>query len=586
MASRMASNMASNVASDMANDMANTMDGGISVAPALPPQNRIGQQSGQWSRAAIANVLLFAGVIAAFGTVAGKLLSLGLTTRPQIALALSEPMATSFSRPDIIDRNGRLLATDVEAPSLFADPAIVLDRDEIVEKLVTVLPDLDQDDLRRALSDKTRRFVWIRRGLSPLVAQRIHDLGLPGLSFRKELRRAYPAGELAGHVIGSVNVDNKGTSGLEKYIDDQRGVDAVHAAQVSNRAPVRVSLDLGVQHALEDELDTAVRRYHTKGAAGLVLDIRNGEILASASLPRVDPLYPSSNTDPEHLDKIASGTYELGSVLKILTVGMALDEGIAKTRSIFDVREPLQAGRFTISDLHPAGRPLSVAEIFTHSSNVGAGLLALQAGPERTQAFLRKLGLLDPMKTEAGAVSPPQVPQRWERAELITVSFGHGLAVAPMQFAAACAALLNGGSQIVPTFLKAQPQSEPERIGLVTAETSREMAKLFRLNVLDADGTGKRADVPGYRVGGKTGTAERADRGGYEVKAVISSFLAAFPMDDPRYLTFVLLFEPKGVAETGGQRTASTNAAPVTGRLIGRIAAQLGVAPLNIVETQ
>ena len=537
-------------------------------------------------RAPIANAILLAGTVLAFTVVAGELTMLGLTSRQQITLAVSEPVATSFSRPDIIDRNGRLLATDVEAPSLFVDPAIVLDRDELVEKLVTVLPDLDQTELRNAMADKSRRFAWIRRGISPKVAQRIHDLGLPGLLFRSELRRAYPAGELAGHVLGSVDVDNKGTAGIEKYIDDQIGVDAVHAATLSNRAPVRLSLDIGVQHSLEDELDTAVRRYHTRGAAGLVLDIKTGEVLASASLPRIDPGRPQSAPDPQHLDKISGGTFELGSVFKTMTLAMAFDEGLATPATMVDVREPLQAGRFTITDFHPAGRPLTAAEIFTHSSNVGAGMLALQAGADKMAAFLRKFGLLETLKTELGAVSAPRIPERWDRAELITVSYGHGLAVAPLQFAAAAAALFNDGTRMAPTFLKLGPGMPSSADRLVTSETARQMARLLRLNVMDADGTGKRADVPGYRVGGKTGTADLASDGGYEQKSVISSFLAAFPMDEPRFLTFVLLFEPKGVAETGGQRTASINAAPVTGRLIARIASQLGVQPLNLAATQ
>ena len=288
-----------------------------------------------------------------FACVALQVLALGVTSRPHMSMAVAEPLATSFSRPDIIDRNGRLLATDVEAPSLFADPAIIIDRDEVVEKLSTALPDLDQNDLRASFSDKSRRFVWIRRGLSPKAAQRIHDLGLPGLAFRKELRRAYPAGELAGHVIGSVNVDNKGTAGIEKYIDEKIGVDAVNSATFSTRAPVRLSLDVGVQHALEDELDTAVRRYHSEAAAGLVLDIKTGEILASASsLPRVDPGHPAITTEASHADKMTAGTFELGSVFKTMTIAMALDEGLATPNTILDVREPLQAGRRQISDLH------------------------------------------------------------------------------------------------------------------------------------------------------------------------------------------------------------------------------------------
>jgi cell division protein FtsI (penicillin-binding protein 3) len=537
-------------------------------------------------RAPVVNATLIGGAMLAFGIIGAQILSLGLTQPAHMSMAVSEPVATSFSRPDIIDRNGRLLATDIEAPSLFADPAIVIDRDEVVEKLMTVLPDLNGVELRAALADKSRRFVWIRRGLSPKVAQRIHNLGLPGIAFRKELRRAYPSGALAGHVLGSVNVDNKGMAGIEKYIDDVVGVDPVNSATLSTRAPVRLSLDVGVQHALEDELDTAVRRFKSEGAAGIVLDVKTGEIVASASLPRIEPSLPSAVIDAKSADKISGGTYELGSVFKALTVAMALDEGFATPSTVLDVRQPLQTGRYTIRDLHSAGRPLTVAEIFTHSSNVGAGMLALQAGPERTRAFLQKLGLLSPIKTEAGPVPPPQVPARWGDAELITVAYGHGIAVAPLQFAVATAAILNGGVSITPTMLKYQPGTNAKAKRIVTRETSAAMARLMRLNVMDSAGTGDRADVPGFRVGGKTGTAELPDKGRYDKNAVLSSFVGAFPMDDPQYLTFVLIFEPQASSETGGKRTASTNAAPVTARLIGRIAGQLGVAPMSQVATQ
>ena len=556
----------------------------VTITPGLPQPS--GSRPRRARRPFVANLTLLSAVVVAFGAIAGELLFLGLKGGPQVSIAVSEPLATSFARPDLIDRNGRLIATDVEAPSLFADPAIILDRDEVVEKLATVLSDLDQADLRRALSDKTRRFVWIRRGLSPQVAQRIHDLGLPGLAFRKELRRAYPAGELAGHVIGSVNVDNKGTSGIEKYIDDTLGLEPVHSASLSDHAPVRLSIDLGVQHTLEDELETALRRYHTEGAAGLVLDVETGEVVASASLPRIDPGRPAMGLDPRYMDRISSGTYELGSVFKTMTVAMALDAGTATAGTVLDVRQPLVSGRFTITDLHPAGRPLTVAEVFTHSSNVGAGMLALDAGADKVTAFLKRAGLLDPMKTEAGAVAPPQVPARWERSEVITVSYGHGIAVAPLQFAAAAASLVNGGVRVTPTFLRYRTETSPKQATVVSPATSREMARLMRLNVLDTEGTGKRADVPGYRVGGKTGTAERADGGSYQKKAVISSFLSVFPADAPRYVTFVLLFEPEATVETGGQRTASTNAAPVTARIIRRIAPQLGVVPLQTAAVE
>lgn len=522
----------------------------------------------------------------AFAEVAIHLLTLAAGHQSAVTLAVSEPVATSFSRPDIVDRNGRLLATDLEAPSIYADPGVVLDRDELVEKLATVLPDIDQKELLRALSDRSRRFVWVRRGVSPKIAQRVHDLGLPGLSFRYELKRAYPAGLLAGHVLGTVNVDNRGLTGIEKYIDESIGTDPVHAASLSTRMPVRLSLDIGVQHALEDELDDAEQKYRAAGSAGIVLNVKTGEVLASASTPRINPAWPSQAHDDKYLDKMTAGTYELGSVFKTLTIAMALDEGLAKPDTIIDVRKPLEVGRFTVTDFHPANRPLSVTEIFTHSSNIGAGMLALQAGPDKFEAFLRKFGMLSPLKTEEGPVAAPQLPPKWGKASTITISYGHGLAVAPLQFAAATASVLNDGKPVHPTFLKRYGGDQAAEKSLVTRTTSRDMARLMRLNVTAPDGTGKEADVPGYRVGGKTGTADMPGRGGYSSKSVISSFLGAFPMDDPQYVTFVILFDPKGTAETKGQHTAGYTAAPVTGRLISRIAGQLGVAPTDVAASQ
>ena len=533
-----------------------------------------------------AEAAVYGVLFSAFMVVVAQLFVLAVGRRTDIALAISEPVAaTSFSRPDIVDRNGRLLATDLEAPSIFADPGVVLDRDEVVEKLSTVLPDLNATELLRALSDKSRRFVWVRRGVSPGIAQRVHDLGLPGVSFRYELKRAYPGGKMAGHALGYVDVDNRGVAGIEKYIDDKVGVDPVHSAVLSNRPPVRLSLDIGVQHALEDELDDAMRRYHPEGAAGVVLNIKTGEILASSSLPRVDPTWPAQTLNEKRVDRMMGGTYELGSVFKALTLAMALDEGLVKPDTVLDVTKPLEAGRFTVTDMHPSRRPLTVTEVFTHSSNVGAGMLALQAGPEKFRAFLQKAGLLDPLQTEAGAVASPQVPQRWNRVTTITTSFGHGIAVAPLQFAAAAATIFNGGKTVHPTFLRKFDAGTADGKPLISAATSRQMAELMRANVIDKDGTGRKADVPGYRVGGKTGTADIASKGGYTSNAVISSFLGAFPTDDPQYLTFVMLFEPKGIADTKGNRTGGTNAAPVTGELIARVAAQLGVAPqLDVVR--
>lgn len=515
----------------------------------------------------------------AFLAVGAQLVRLAMSSQGELSASLNETVAESFARPDIVDRNGRLLATDVEAYSLFADPARVIDRDEVVEKLGVVFPDLDRAALRKDLIDRSRRFVWVRRGLAPRTAQAVHNLGLPGLDFRRELRRAYPGGKLAGHVLGYVNIDNKGVAGIERYVDEVVGVESVQGATLAERPPVRLSLDIGVQHAVETELAGAVDRYQAKGAAGIVLDVTTGEVLASASLPDVDPARPNTSLEPQRLDKIAGSTFELGSVFKTLTVAIAIDQALASPETIIDVRSELKSGGFTIKDLHPLRRPLTVAEIFLHSSNVGAAMLALQAGPQRFEEFLRHMQLLDSMKTEAGNVAAPQLPPRWGEVETITISYGHGIAVAPLQFAAAAGAIVNGGRKVLPTFIKRPADAGVADIPLISAATSEKMRALLRRNVAEAAGTGKRAEVPGYLVGGKTGTAEMPGAGGYREKAVISSFLAAFPMDKPRYLVFVLLFEPKATKDTAGEVLASLNAAPTVARVISRIGPLLGMLP-------
>ncbi len=537
---------------------------------------------------------------AVFGTIAGQVVRLGQRGDNAISIAMAEPVTVTHSRPDIVDRNGRLLATDVEVHSLYVDPARVLDRDELVEKLGAVLIDLDQDDLRRELGDRNRRFLWLRRGLAPRVAQQVHDLGLPGLSFRRELRRAYPQGPLAGHVLGAVNADNRGISGIERHIDETMGIDAVQAARPPDRPPVRLSIEVAAQAGLERELTDTMVRLDAAGAAGAVIDVATGEIIAAASVPGVEPGRPlDASTDLARRDRLQGGTFEVGSIMKAFTVAMALDGGRAKLDTVLDVRTPIEVGRYTIKDLHPAGRPLSVAEIFTLSSNVGTGMLALDSGTAEQKMFLARAGLLSNLRTEAGPIAAPQIPSRWDKIETITISYGHGMAVAPLQFLAAGAALVNGGTTIEPTYLRQLGQSRakasdgsraPESrettggsttgfsdgssrasMRVISAETSAAMRAVMRANVSEPTATGRRADVPGMEIGGKTGTADIPGPRGYKAGGVISSFFAAFPMSAPRYAALVMVFEPKPKAETGGKVLAGVTAAPAAARILARL---------------
>jgi cell division protein FtsI (penicillin-binding protein 3) len=530
------------------------------------------------------SVIALACVVVCFAAIAAQLLRLGLVGSPGTRTTAGEPAPHGWARPDIVDRNGRLMATDLAAHSLYADPQRVQDVDEAIEKLTAELPSLKASELRKLLADRGRRFVWVARALSPRQAQRIHDMGLPGLGFRTELRRLYPLGTLAGHVLGAVNLDNRGLAGIERMLDDKGLIEPARDAQRSAKPPVRLSLDIGAQHAVAEELKRALTQYGAGAAAALVLDARTGEIVVAVSLPELDPADPAALLDAAKLDRLIAGTFELGSIYKILTIALALEYGIADLDTIYDVRKPLGAGGHIIKDPYPQGRPLTAREIFLYSSNVGSGMLALQAGAGRQRAFLERLGLLEPMRTEAGPVAPPQLPKTWARTQTITIAYGHGLAVAPLQFAAAAAAVVNGGEKVVPTFL-ARGDAPANRERVVSEATSTSLRELMRLGVTHAAGTGRRAEAEGYGVGGKTGTAEMPGRGGYQEKAVVASFLGAFPMEAPRYLTFVLLFEPQGTSETGGRITAGVNAAPVTARIVERIAPILGVRP-RLVEAR
>ena len=521
------------------------------------------------------------GVLLAFGLIGGQLVRLALKGAAEIKVTLAEPLARSWSRPDIVDRHGRLLATDVGMHSLYADPHQVLDVDEATEKLAGVLPGLDATELRKVLADRSRRFAWVARGLSPRQAQRVHALGLPGLGFRTELKRVYPLGALVGHLLGTVNTDNRGIAGVERMLDEAGRAEAVQGPPRTSGSPVRMSLDIGVQHALAEELKQASARYSASAAAGLVLDAGSGEVLGAVSLPEIDPARPSDWLDPARADKLVGGTFELGSIFKTLTIAMALEAGTADLDKIYDVRQSLIAGPYAIKDPYPQGRPLTVREIFLHSSNVGAGMLALEAGAERQRAFLARMGLTEPMRTEVGPVATPLLPKHWGRIETITVGYGHGLALAPLQFAAAVAALVNGGMKVTPTLL-ARSDDGGERSRLVSAATSARLREIMRLNVTNAQGTGRHAEADGYRVGGKTGTAEMPGRGGYREKSVISSFAGAFPMDAPKYVVLVLLFEPQTGEGRGDHITAGLNAAPTTARIVERIAPLLGVLPRRV----
>jgi cell division protein FtsI (penicillin-binding protein 3) len=519
-----------------------------------------------------------AGFALLYGVLAIRLVSLGIEAEARNVARLNPVDAVAAARPDIIDRNGEILATDIKTASLFAEPRRIIDPDEAAEKLASVLPDLDTAKLRHQLASDAG-FIWLKREITPRQRRAIHDLGIPGVGFLAENRRFYPGGATASHILGHVNVDNEGIAGIENFIDGLGLADLHEAGFALDRGlePVKLSVDLRVQHALRDELERAIKRYTAIAAVGVVMDVRTGEILGMSSLPDYDPNKPATSLGKDKLNRASVGVYEMGSTFKMFTTAMALDSGQIKMTDSFDASKPLRVSSFTINDFHGKGRWLTVPEIFIYSSNIGTARMAMKVGIEEQKAFLGKMGLLSTLKTELPETGAPIQPRKWSTLSSMTVSFGHGISVSPLQTAVAAAALVNGGYYIPPTFMpRGERQAAELAQRVVKPETSEAMRSLMRLNV--QKGSGRRADVPGYFVGGKTGTAEKVVNGRYSSNKRRNAFVSAFPMDDPRYLVLVLIDEPnperKGISATAGR-----NAAPTVAGITRRIAPMLGIQP-------
>ena len=405
--------------------------------------------------------------------------------------------AIATARPDIVDRNGAVLATDVKSPSLFSEPRRIIDKDEAIELLTGVLPDLDTPEVRERLSSR-KGFAWLKRDITPQQQRDIHRLGIPGIGFLPENKRVYPSGTAVSHLIGLVNIDNQGIAGMEKWLDHNGLADLHRAGFASDRLqkPVELAVDLRVEHALRDELMKAKEKYSAKAASGLISNVNTGEIVAMVSLPDFDPNNPKEVHDPDRINRLTTGVYEMGSTFKTLTLAMALDSGKANLNTMYDARHPLTYGRFRIRDTHPVPRPISMSEVFTFSSNVGAAKIALGQGVEAHKAFLKKVGQLDRLRTELPESASPIVPKRWGELNTITIAFGHGIAVAPLQAVMAINAMINGGYLIPPTFMK---RSRDEALELakrvVKKETSDKVRYMMRLNA--EIGTARKANLDG-----------------------------------------------------------------------------------------
>lgn len=493
-------------------------------------------------------------------------------------------------RADITDRHGRVLATNLLTHSLYAHPHQMVDPQGAARELARIFPDLDRERLLKDFTGK-RTFVWIKRKISPEQMQAVHDIGEPGLLFGPREMRLYPNGHIASHILGGATFGKEdvasaevvGVAGVEKAFDRWLRDPA------NDGAPLTLSLDLTVQAAMEEVLGNGMKVMNAKGATGILMHVKTGEILAMASLPDFDPndrprpLLKGDPSDSPLFNRAVQGQYELGSTFKIFPVAQALDLKLVSPATMINSKSPMRIGKYLINDFHNYGGQLSVADIIAKSSNVGTVRVAQLVGVERQRDFLEKLGFFEPTTIEMseGPTGKPLVPSRWPAVTAATVSFGHGLAASPLHLAAAYATIANGGKRVRPTLVHERSPREGEQV--LSPAAANTAMQLLRQVV--TRGTARSANIEGYEVAGKTGTADKPrPQGGYYRNKVVATFASAFPASAPEYVLVLTLDEPSvGLAGGGESRTAGSTAAPVAGELIRRVAPLLGLRPM--VET-
>jgi cell division protein FtsI (penicillin-binding protein 3) len=519
-----------------------------------------------------------------FFSISAKMIEVAVIRNPQaISLSIFDPESEEkaqevqiksaepvLQRGDIVDRNGVLLATSLMTASVFVNPREITNPAEAAQKVASVLA-MDEKLLFKRMSSN-KSFVWVKRNLSPKEQQAINSLGIPGLYFLPEERRVYPYGGLLSHMLGYVGLDNKGLAGVEQQFNSRLRDD------VLNREPLVLSVDVRLQSMMREEMKKAVEEFQAIGATGIVMDISSGELLSMVSLPDFDPHKPAKATDAQKFNRASLGTYEMGSTFKSFTMAMGMDYGVTSMKGGYDATHPLRISSFTISDNHPKQRWLSVPEIFAYSSNIGTAKMALDVGGKRQREFLDKLGMLKPVDIELPERVSPMFPKEWRDINTVTISYGHGISVTPLHLVKGIAAMVNGGVLPRLTLLREGNKEKTDGQRVISEKTSKDMARLLRLVV--EHGTGSKADVVGYRVGGKTGTAEKISAGGsYNDNSKMALFVSTFPVDSPKYVVLVMVDEPKGNKSTFGYATGGWIAAPVAGRVITRMGPMLGMTP-------
>ncbi|MBV9063601.1 MAG: penicillin-binding protein 2 [Alphaproteobacteria bacterium] len=498
--------------------------------------------------------------VLAFALIGVRLVDLTILHASSANAPVTVPRAL-LGRADIVDRNGIPLARDLVVHDLSVEPYLLSDK-AIAAHQLAALTGANEHRLLKEFEkrQKPNQFVLVARQITPDVEDSLAELDMSGLEFDPAMKRYYPRGAAAAQVLGQTDAEGRGVTGIELGLD----------RQLRARRSVQLSLDMRIQYALEHELDAARAEFNAKAAGGIVLNVNTGEILGMASLRDPSLVDPADRANPNR-NRMLRDVYELGSVFKIFAFTLAMQDHTTRLDEVFPIGRGYKLGRYTIHDAEHMPATLAARDILAQSSNAGTAQIALRSGPERQQAFLRALGLLSRVHSEDPEGAKPLFPRHWGLTETATVGFGHGISVSPLSFVTAAAMVVNGGRRIAPTFLKRDGDSRGEQV--ISPETSATMRQLLRYVV--TNGTGKLADVPGYNLGGKTGSAEKSDRGRYVAHKLLTSFCAVFPIDNPRYIVFVLLDEPHGANATGVMALAGHTAAPLAGRVVAKIAPML-----------
>jgi len=474
---------------------------------------------------------------------------------------------TREHRPDIVDRNGELIATNLRVASVYANPQEIMNIDEAVAGLNKAMPEIKSENLKKDLS-RSSKFAWIKRNITPQEQQAIIGLGIPGVYFSNEDKRVYPSGRLLAHTLGYVDIDSNGIAGVERYMDRD--------SDLQDGQSLQLAIDLRVQHVLYDELSKQFEKFKAAGATAIIADVDSGEIIGMVSLPDFDPNFPSKSGATEKFNIATLGSYEMGSTFKAITAAMAFDYGTSEPNRVYDATNPIRVGGHNISDYHAKKRPLTVTEILMYSSNIGAAKMGLEVGAEKQQEFLKKLGFYEKTDLELSELGRPQFPKTWRELNVATIAFGHGFAITPAHLVKGYIPIVNGGISLPLTLLKRNPYEPVEGVRVMTEKSAHDTTAILREIVVA--GSGKNADAEGYLVGGKTGTAEKLTNGRYDKGKLMSSFIATFPTSKPKYVILVIFDDPKE-AQKYVRPTGGVTAAPVVKNVVSRIGPILGIKP-------